>query len=94
MKMGQLPIKSYTEHMNRTQARSHDSKGLPSDKCENAQLRHNLLTCIIAILQWFCFQPGYVLQVGPASTLELVVVFQLLCSCIGVNQPLGLESVT
>ena len=37
-KMGQAPTESYTERMKRTQATSHDSKGLPSDKRENAQL--------------------------------------------------------
>ena len=37
-KMGQAPTESYTERMKRTQATSHDSKGLLSDKCENAQL--------------------------------------------------------
>ena len=35
-KMGQAPTESYTERMKRTQATSHDSKGLPSDKRENA----------------------------------------------------------
>ena len=29
---------SYTEHMKRTQATSHNSKGLSSDKRENTQL--------------------------------------------------------
>ena len=38
MKMAQAPTESYTERMKRTQATSHDSKGLPSDKRENAQL--------------------------------------------------------
>ena len=33
MKMGQAPTESYTERMKFTQATSHDSKGLPSDKC-------------------------------------------------------------
>ena len=37
-KMGPAPTESYTECMKDTQARSHDSKGLLSDKCENAQL--------------------------------------------------------
>ena len=38
MKMGQAPTESYTERMKHTQATRHDSKGLPSDKRENAQL--------------------------------------------------------
>ena len=42
-KMGQAPTESYTERMKHTQATSHDSKGLPSDKHENAQLCCNLL---------------------------------------------------
>ena len=37
-KMGQAPTESYTERMKHTQATRHDSKGLPSDKRENAQL--------------------------------------------------------
>ena len=36
--MGQAPTESYTERMKHTQATRHDSKGLPSDKIENAQL--------------------------------------------------------
>jgi len=36
-KVGQVPAESYTEHMERTQAKSHDSKRLLSDKCENTQ---------------------------------------------------------
>ena len=36
-KMGQAPTESYTERMKHTQATRHDSKGLPSDKRENAQ---------------------------------------------------------
>ena len=37
-KMGQATTESYTERMKHTQAKRHDSKGLPSDKRENAQL--------------------------------------------------------
>ena len=37
MKMGQAPTESYTERMKHTQSTRHDSKGLPSDKRENAQ---------------------------------------------------------
>ena len=37
-KMAQAPTESYTERMKHTQATRHDSKGLPSDKRENAQL--------------------------------------------------------
>ena len=32
--MGQAPAESYTKLMKHTQAKSHDSKGLLSDKCE------------------------------------------------------------
>jgi len=37
MKMGQAPAECYTEHMKHTQAKSHDSERLQSDKCENNQ---------------------------------------------------------
>ena len=37
-KIGQVPTESCTKHMKHTQATRHDSKGLPSDKRENAQL--------------------------------------------------------
>ena len=36
-KMGQVPAESYTERMKHTQAKSHDSKRLRSDKRENTQ---------------------------------------------------------
>ena len=36
-KMGQVPAESYIEHMEHTQAKSHDSKRLLSDKHENTQ---------------------------------------------------------
>ena len=35
---GTSTTESYTERMKHIQATSHDSKGLPSDKRENAQL--------------------------------------------------------
>jgi len=40
-KMGQVPAESYTECTTHTKAKSHDSKRLPSDKCENTQQWHN-----------------------------------------------------
>ena len=105
MKMGQVPTESYTE-----QATSHGYKGLPSDKRENAQLRRNLLveqkggnirsfaTCITALPQRFCFEPGYVLQVHAQSVGPLRNMFQFSSFSVAVdgnvNKPLSLESVT
>ena len=76
---------SYTERMKHTQAKSHDSKRLQSDKREKTQQWCNYLmerkdgtiwSCtayIIAISQWLSFEPGYVLQVRITSPLELVL---------------------
>jgi len=36
-KIGQAPAESYTERMKHTQAKSHDSERLQSDKRENTQ---------------------------------------------------------
>ena len=84
--MGQVPAESYTKHMKHPQAKSHDSERLPRDRCENTQqLRNQLMeqkdstiwsitTYITAIPQQFSFEPGYVLQVGLASPLELASI--------------------
>jgi len=37
MKMEQAPAESYTKHMKHTQAKSHDSKRLLSDKRESTE---------------------------------------------------------
>ena len=34
-KMGQVTVESYTKRIKRTQAKSHDSERLQSDRCEN-----------------------------------------------------------
>jgi len=43
LKTGQVPAESYTERMKLTQGRSHVSKRLLSDKCENTQQWYNHL---------------------------------------------------
>ena len=48
-----------------------------------------------AIPQRFCFEPGYVLQVGPTSSLKVVSVSSFSVAVDGnVNKPLHLECVT
>jgi len=42
-KIGQAPAESYIEHMKHTQAKSHDSKRLLSNKHKNTQQRCNQL---------------------------------------------------
>jgi len=85
-KMGQVPAESYTKHMKHTQAKSHNSKSLLSDKCENTQRWCNHLVewkdstiwssiaYITVIPQQLSFKHGYLLQVGLTSPLELVSV--------------------
>ena len=85
-KMGQALAESYTKLMKHTQAKSHDFKGLLSDKCENTRQWCNLLVewkystiwsctaCITAIPHQLSFELRYVLQVGPTSSLEVVSV--------------------
>jgi len=85
-KMGQAPAENYTKRMKHTQAKSHDSERLPSDGHENTQQWRKLLverkdgtiwSCtayITAIPQWLSFEPGYVLQVGHTSPLELLPI--------------------
>ena len=77
---------SYTECMKNPQAKTHDSKRLQSDKRENIQQwRDHLVewkdgtiwSCtayITAIPERLSFEPGYVLQVGLNSSLELVSI--------------------
>ena len=84
--MGQAPAESYTKHMKHTQAKSHDSERLQSDKHKNTQQWRNHLveqkdgtiwSCIAyitAIPQRLSFEPGYVLQVGLTYPLELVSI--------------------
>ena len=84
--MGQAPAESYTKRMKHTQAKSHDSERLQSDGRENTQQLRNPLverkvgtiwSCtayITAIPQRLSFEPGYVLQVGHTSPLELLLI--------------------
>ena len=86
IKMGQAPAESYTKRTKHTQAKRHDSERLKSDGCENTQQWRNHLverkdgtiwSCtayITAIPQWLSFEPGYVLQVGLTSPLELASI--------------------
>ena len=82
--MGQAPAESYTKRMKHTQDKRHDSERLQSDGRENTKQWSNHLeerkdgtiwSCtayISAIPQRLSFEPGYVLQVGLTSPLELV----------------------
>ena len=83
-KMGQVPAESYTKCMEHPLATRQDSERLLSDKHENTWQWRNYLvewkdgtiwSCsayITAIPQWLSFKPGYALQVGLTSPLELV----------------------
>jgi len=85
-KMGQAPAESYTKRMKHTQAKSHYSERLQSDRRENTQQWRNHLverkdgticSCtayITAIPQRLSFEPGYVLQVGLTFPLELISI--------------------
>jgi len=100
-KIGQALAESYTERIKHTQAKNHDCKGLLSDKYEtNLQWQNHLVewkdgtiwsctTCIIAITKQLSFEPGYILQEGLTSPLELVSVILYGHK----NKPLHLESV-
>jgi len=84
--MGQAPAESYTKRIKHTQPKSHNSERLQSDGHENTQQWHNHLmerkdgtiwSCtahITAIPQRLSFKPGYILQVGLTSPLELVLI--------------------
>ena len=84
--MGQAPAESYTKRMKHTQAKSHNSERLQSDVRENTQQWRNppverkdgtiwsCTTYITAMPQRLSFEPGYVLQVGRTSPLELVSI--------------------
>ena len=65
--------------MKHTQATMHDSKGLPSDKHENAQQSSRgvkRVSPLVSQLSLSGFASNLdVLQVGPTSSLKLVSVF-------------------
>ena len=106
-KMGQAPAESYTKSMKHTQAKSHDSERLQSDRRENTQQWHNHLmerkdgtiwSCtayITAIPQRLSFEPGYILQAGLTSPLNLFQFSSFSVTVdVNVNKLLHLESVT
>ena len=76
--MGPAPAESYNKRMKHTQAKSHNSERLQIHRRENTQQWCNHLVersaYITAIPQRLSFEPGYILQVGLASPLELVSV--------------------